>query len=149
MLARRNDEGAVIGHYCETNPTDAPTELPEFRQRPPLKIIPAPRPQGEGPGDAMPARPAHRPTRCTAPGCRRLAVVDEAAAAPHCGAHQAAPPPAVEAARKAQAEASSQARLSELDRTVETLIRAHTMGSVLDAAWAASARISPWKSRNQ
>jgi hypothetical protein len=101
-----------------------------------------------------PAPEYHEPARCTAPGCRRLAVVDEGAA-PHCGAHQAPVPPAVEEARRRQAEAnerhdaSKAAELSELDRAVEALIRAHHLGPVLDAAWAASARISPWKSRQQ
>jgi hypothetical protein len=97
---------------------------------------------------------AHQTVRCSAPGCRRLAVVDEGAA-PHCGAHQPPVPPAVEEARRRQAEAnerhdaSKAAELSELDRAVEALIRAHHLGPVLDAAWAASARISPWKSRQQ
>jgi hypothetical protein len=94
-----------------------------------------------------PAPEYHEPARCTAPGCRRLAVVDEGAA-PHCGAHQAPVPPAVEAARKREAEGQADP-LTELDRAIEALIREHHMGAVLDAAWAASARVSPWKSRGQ
>jgi hypothetical protein len=33
--------------------------------------------------------------------------------------------------------------LPELDRQVEALIRAHTLGDILDAAWAADKRIHP------
>ena len=89
--------------------------------------------------------PTHELIRCTAPGCRRLAVVDVSSQAPHCGAHQPAPPPAVEAARKAEAEGSSQAEPSALDKAVEALIRKHTRGTVLDAVWEVSGRISPWR----
>jgi len=33
----------------------------------------------------------------------------------------------------------------ELDRAVEALVKRYTCGSVIDASWAASERLHPWK----
>jgi hypothetical protein len=121
----------------------SPMQLRAQRQRAQTAPRPAPQPT------PAPAPEYHEPARCTAPGCRRLAVVDEGAA-PHCGAHRPEPPAAVEAARKSESERKyGPAELSELDRAIEALIRTHHLGPVLDAAWSASARVSPWKSRGQ
>lgn len=59
------------------------------------------------------------------------------------------PPPPAEAAaiatasrkRKATVEAAEKDTLSALDRAVEALVREHTSGAVIDAAWSASKRI--------
>jgi hypothetical protein len=55
----------------------------------------------------------------------------------HCAPHSARKSPAAKNKPTSQAEPE----LSELDRAVEALVRQHTSGAVIDAAWAAAHRI--------
>ena len=93
-------------------------------------------------------------TICFADGCIARAVT--LTPKPLCAAHAlgtAQQPAASEKlAEFPQAQASTEAApigdTPTLDAQVEQLVRAHTLGAVLDAAWAASHRLHPWPSRH-
>jgi hypothetical protein len=98
----------------------------------------------------QPIRPPRaEPIRCNLvmPGgetCQRLAVEAVSITSPRCADHTAA---AAEAKPKRQARpkpettATPSAALTELDSAVEALVRQHTSGAVIDAAWAAAHRL--------
>ena len=129
--------------------------IPEFRQRPPLPVIPAParpHPALVVPCPQCKAQPGyscrnHTGANC-APHTRRKSNADTAAQAEAEGQRQPPPPPAVEAARKREAEGGEYTDpLSDLAAQVEELIRTHHLGAVLDAAWEAQARLHPWQTK--
>jgi hypothetical protein len=86
------------------------------------------------------------PTPATAAACRamqREATAAELPPVPPAAAAALERASSKRAAVVATAQADSQAAggLTELDRAVEQLVRAHSSGAVIDAAWSASARI--------
>jgi hypothetical protein len=84
------------------------------------------------------------PTPATAAACRamqREATAAELPPVPPAAAAELASATAKRAAVVAEIQATTREALSKLDQIVEQLVREHSSGAVIDAAWAAGARI--------
>jgi hypothetical protein len=90
---------------------------------------------------AAKAESAARDTRDAAQRAAQVATAAELPPVPPAAAADLERATAKRAAVVAEIRATTQEALSKLDQIVEQLVREHTSGAVIDAAWAAGARI--------